>query len=175
MNIKKLNELFDDEIQKNLNPDISKDDLNKDIDNNFASVLSIQMPVSIFFKKLRYFVPVINRCIVEDDNHFVTNDNDVFVFIIRNESFHVSVSIYFRSKSTIDMCILYQKSEYRGDVFIKDITTGETDYCYLEEFDNIDIDETINILNNNFLPLLKRLGFNEDYYLNRATNLERSN
>jgi hypothetical protein len=44
----KLNELFDDEFQKNLNPDLSKGDIDGlDIDANFSS------PVLNFFKKLR--------------------------------------------------------------------------------------------------------------------------
>lgn len=167
----KLNELFDDEFQKNLNPDLSKDDItDQDIDTNFRN------PVSIFFKKLRYFIPVLSKCIdSEDENHFVIHKNDVFLFIIRNESFHVSISIYFREMSKIDMCILYQKSDYRGDVIIKDITSGDTEYCYLEDFDNIIIDETIDILKNKFLPLLKRLGFTEDYFSNKNINIVRSN
>jgi len=167
----KLNELFDDEFQKNLNQDLSKDDISdQDIDTNFRS------PVAGFFKKLRYFIPVLNKCIdFEDENHFVIQKNDVFLFIIRNGSYHVSVSIYFREKSKVDLCILYQESDYRGDVIIKDITTGDTEYCYLTDFDNVTIEETIDILKNNFLPLLKRLGFNEDYSSNKNKNIERFN
>jgi len=167
----KLNELFDDEFQKNLNPDLSKTDLiNTDIDTNFRN------PVSIFFKKLRYFIPVLSKCIdSEDENHFVIHKNDVFVFIIRNGSFHVSISLYFRGMSNVDMCILYQKSDYRGDVLINDITTGDTEYCYLEDFDNLSVDATIDVLKNQFLPLIKRLGFRQDYYSNKNINLGRFN
>ena len=167
----KLNELFDDEFQQNLNPNLSKDDITDlDIDSNFRN------PVSTFFKKLRYFVPILDKCIShEDKNHFIIQKDNIFTFIIRNESFHVSISLYFREMSKVDMCILYQKSDYRGDVLINDITTGDTEYCYLEDFDNISVDATIDVLKNQFLPLLKRLGFTEDYYSNKNINLGRFN
>lgn len=167
----KLNELFDDEFQKNLNPDLSKGDIDGlDIDANFSS------PVSNFFKKLRYFVPILDKCISrEDRNHFIIQKNQIFTFIIRNQTFHVSISLYFREVSKVDMCILYQKSDYRGDVLINDITTGDTEYCYLEDFDNLSADESIDVLKNQFLPLIKRLGFTQDYHSNKNINLGRFN
>ena len=58
----KLNELFDDEFQQSLNPDLSKDDINGqyknlDVDVNFKN------PISNFLKKLIYFVPILDKCI----------------------------------------------------------------------------------------------------------------
>ena len=170
----KLNELFDDEFQQSLNPDLSKDDINggryKDLDINFKN------PISNFLKKIRYFVPILDMCISrEDQNHFIIKKNEILTFIIRNETFHVSISLYFRGMSNVDMCILYQKSEYRGDVLINDITTGDTEYCYIEDFDNLSVDSAIDVLKNTFLPLLKRLGFTEDYQSNKLINLGRFN
>ena len=77
--------------------------------------------------------------------------------------------------SNVDMCILYQKSEYRGDDLINDITTGDTEYCYIEDFDNLSVDAAIDVLKNKFLPLLKRLGFTEDYDSNNLIDLGRFN
>lgn len=171
----KINELFDDEFQQGLNPDLSKGDINGryknlDVDVNFNN------PISNFLKRLRYSIPVLDMCISrEDQNHFIIKKNEILTFIIRNETFHVSVSLYFRGVSNVDMCILYQKSDYRGDVLINDITTGDTEYCYLEDFDNLSVDATIDILKNRFLPLLKRLGFTEDYSSNKNINLGRFN
>jgi len=106
----KLNELFDDEFQQNLNPDLSKDDINGqyknlDVDVNFNN------PISNFLKRLRYSIPVLDMCISNggDENHFIIEKNEILTFIIRNKTFHVSISIYFREMSKVDMCILYQK------------------------------------------------------------------
>ena len=73
----KLNELFDDEFQKNLNPDLSKGDIDGlDIDANFTS------PVSNFFKKLRYFVPILDKCISRQDrNHFIIQKNQIHIIL----------------------------------------------------------------------------------------------
>ena len=172
----KLNELFDDEFQQSLNPDLSKDDINGqyknlDVDVNFKN------PISNFLKKLIYFVPILDKCISKggDQNHFIIQKNEILTFIIRNKTFHVSISLYFRGMSNVDMCILYQKSEYRGDDLINDITTGDTEYCYIEDFDNLSVDAAIDVLKNKFLPLLKRLGFTEDYDSNNLIDLGRFN
>ena len=172
----KLNELFDDEFQQSLNPDLSKDDINGGRYKDLGVDINFKNPISNFLKKIRYFVPILDMCISrEDQNHFIIKKNEILTFVIRNETFHVSISLYFRGMSNVDMCILYQKSDYRGDVIINDITTGDTEYCYIEDFDNLSVDATIDVLKNQFLPLLKRLGFRQDYYSNKNINLGRFN
>lgn len=167
----KINELFDDEFQRNLDPNLNKTDITDlDIDTNFKN------PVSMFIKKMRYFVPIIDKCISqEDENHFVVQKNGIFTFIIRNGTFHVSVSIFFREMTKCDLCIFYQKEDYRGDILVNDITLGDTEYCYLEDFDNLSADETVHVLKDKLLPLLKRLGFSKDYSLNKNINQVRFN
>jgi hypothetical protein len=167
--IKKINELFDDEFQREINKEIPKEELVNLNGPDFKN------PISKFFKKISYSIPVLNRCMNDsDDDHFLVYENDVINFIIRNSEYYLCVSFYFEELSKANFCILYQKCDYKGDIFVG-FEHSEPEYCHISDFENKTSDETVDILKNTFVPLLKRFKFTEEYSSDKETNLSRKN
>ncbi len=174
----KVNELFDDDLQSKSGLKIpSKSELLDIIKSNEST----KNPVNKFVKKLVYEITPLYSCLLaEDKNHFYaktfSEEVKVYVlnFVIRNESIHTSVSLYFISPTIVSMCIFYQRNGYRGDVTIRDLTTGEMEFSYLEDFEEINLTTAVDILKNKYLPLLKRFNF-EDYKISNSIKQQRFN
>lgn len=157
-NIKFINELFDDSEQKYYNPSETPENIVRNFKTQEYS------PVWKYFKNIFWEVPILQKCAYEsDDDHFLVNTNDVLTFIVRNSDWHLSCGFYFPEYDKSDFCILYQKSDYRGDIIMPlDILNIEDEYCYIKDYDMKTSKEAVDILKNTFVPLMKKLGLSYD-------------
>jgi hypothetical protein len=70
------------------------------------------------------------------------------------------------------MCILWQKSDYTGDIMVP--LDDDSEYCHIGDFESVTSDEASDILKNQFVPLLKRFNF-PSYYHNKNVISTRMN
>lgn len=164
MKLKKINELFDDEFQRDTAGDSEFIFGRKETGN----------PILKFLHKIWYEVPVLGKCVDDpDEYHFIHSELDVMTFIIRNEEWHLSVTLFFKSFNQVDMCILWQAADYDGDVFVP-LENPVLDFCHIGDFESKSADEVCLLLKKHFIPLLKRFDFPSWYY-NKETQLSRLN
>jgi hypothetical protein len=144
--MKKINELFDDEFQRDNSGDANYD-LKKT--RNLSPVLR-------YLNKIFFEIPVIEKCINNPDkNHFINTHQNLITFIVRNEKYHVSVTFHFEQFNNANVCILWQKSDYTGDIFVS-LYDDDVDYCHIGDFELLTSDGSVDVLKNNFVPLLKK-------------------
>ena len=170
-NIKLISELFDDAMQKYNHPD----ETGKEILKNFKP--QEYNAVWKYLKGILWEIPILYKCAYEpDDNHFLVNSNDVLTFIVRDENWHLSTAFYFPEWNKSSFCVLYQKSDYRGDIMMPlDISNLEYDYCYIADYEMKSQKEAIDILKNTFVPLIKALELNDSYVLNKEISSTKLN
>jgi hypothetical protein len=169
-NIKSINELFDDGEQMYHNPLETGKNIIKDFKKQEYN------PIWKYLKTIFWEIPILQNCAYDpDDNHFLVNENDVLTFILRNDDWHLSCAFYFPEWNKSDFCILYQKSDYRGDIMVPlDMLNIEDEYCYVKDYDMKTSKEAIDILKNTFVPLMKRFGL-EGYDVNKDIKSTRLN
>lgn len=154
--MKKINERFDDYMQKFFHDDTPIED-----------ILSGQQmvganPIGIFFKKLFWEFKPLSDCVHDSTSQkFFKMEEDVFTFIFRNKQYHLSVSFAFQSSKICDFCVFYQPIDYEGDRAMDLFSEG--DCMHIADFENKNVDQTCKILKDTFEVLLQRLGFSKEW------------
>lgn len=154
--MKKINERFDDYMQKFFHDDTPIEDIlsgEQMIGGN---------SIGRFFKKVFWDFKPLSDCVhASTSRKFFKMQDDVFTFIFRNNEFHLSVSFYFDRPDSCDFCVFYQPLDYDGEMAVDLFSPGEC--IHIADFENKNIEETCKILKDTFEVLLKNLGFTKEY------------
>lgn len=165
--MKKINELFDDQYQKDNSGDAKFDPSNVQKSN----------PILAYLHKIWFEIPVLEKCYLSpDENHFLTTNESalgpIMTFIVRNDEYHLSVTFYFPEWHKSNVCVLWQRSDYTGDIIVP--LDDDSDYCHIGDFELVTSEEAADVLKNHFVPLLKRFNF-PSYYFNKGVSSSRMN
>jgi hypothetical protein len=154
-----INELFDSETLKDYLSDqtfdrkklakVDKTFLQRNIEND-----------KIYLHKIASLFSTFNICINDpNENRFLVVNDNIYTFIFREKGFVISVTFNILDRERNDLMIFFQKEDYTGPE-IDDLDVNNLTECQASEYHQKNIDEAIDILNNNLIPLFKKLGFN---------------
>jgi len=154
--MKKINERFDDYMQKFFHDDTPIEDILSGEQMIGAN------PIGLFFKKVFWEFKPLSDCVHDSTSQkFFKMQDDVFTFIFRNGQYHLSVLFNFSSADSCDFCVFYQPIDYEGDMAIDLFSEG--DFMHIADFENKNVDQTCKILKDTFEVLLQRLGFSKEW------------
>ena len=160
--MKKINERFDDYMQKYFHEDTPLEDILS------GEQMVGSNDIGRFFKKLFWDFKPLSDCVhASTSQKFFKMQDDVFTFIFRNNEFHLSVSFDFiginssRTNGRCDFCVFYQPVDYDGEMAVDLFSPGEC--IHIGDFEDKNLEQTCKVLKDTFEVLLKKLGFTKEY------------
>jgi len=154
--MKKINEIYDDYMQKYFHEDTPIEDILS------GEQMIGSNPFGRFFKKVFWDFKPLSDCIFASTSRkFFKMRDDVFTFIFRNSEYHLSVSFQFDTPESCNFCVFYQPVDYDGEDAVDLFSPG--DCIHIADFESKNLEETTKILKDTFEVLLKKLRFTQEY------------
>jgi len=154
MRIKRFNELFDSEEIKSQNeiPMMQGNLIKGKI--NYAS----KEEVKDLIEKVLYSFPFLYKFgeYIDDKKY-----KDIVFFHQKNDSWYVSIAFGLQPDNKYGMGIFYKHLDAEEGNIKQTLSFSGKEFCYFKEWSKLSFPEMVKIVNENFTPLLSRLGFTE--------------